>query len=162
MQSRAPTLVWILAAAAEIHATDTIPQLVEKVHSGDAAGKAAAAGALRNLAINADNQVAIAAAGAVAPLVALARGGDAAGKEAAAAALWILAHNDDNQVAIAAAGAIAPLVELARGGDAAGKAAAAAALGNLAWRNNENGKAMLALGWRPGLLGALGRWYSES
>ena len=43
--------------------------------------------ALRSLAINADNQVAIAAAGGIPPLVALARGGTGKQKKYAALAL---------------------------------------------------------------------------
>ena len=73
-------LVWVVASTAEIRATTTgsIPQLVELVRSADADGKAKAAGALANLAYNADNKVAIAETGAIAPLVELARSGDAA------------------------------------------------------------------------------------
>ena len=63
-----------------------------------------AAAALWMLAINDDNQVAIARAGGIEPLVALARGGTEKQKEHAADALWMLALNDDNQVAIARAG----------------------------------------------------------
>ena len=78
--------------------------------------KEAAAGALRNLAVNADNKVAIAGAGAIPPLVALLSSGTAAGKEeAAAGALWNLALTPDNRVAIAGAGAI-PRAECERGG----------------------------------------------
>ena len=69
----------------------------------NASGKARAATALGNLAYNADNQVAIAAAGAIVPLVELARRGDAEGKKYAAAALKNLADNAENKVAIAAA-----------------------------------------------------------
>ena len=66
--------------------------------SGDAEGKAKAAGALWNLAVNDDNQVAIAAAGGILPLVALLSSGDAKGKAKAAEALRNLAVNNDNQV----------------------------------------------------------------
>ena len=65
--------------------------------------KVEAAAALRNLARNADNQVAIAKAGGIAPLVALARDGTEKQNEQATMSLWNLAVNDDNQVAIAKA-----------------------------------------------------------
>jgi vacuolar protein 8 len=77
-------------------------------------GKENAAGALYNLAANADNQVAIAKVeGALAALVALLRDGSAVGKETAAGALQNLALNADNKVAIAEEhGALAALVAL--------------------------------------------------
>ena len=77
-----------------------------------------AAGALRNLAVNADNNVAIASAGGIAPLVALARDGTEAQKEEAAAALAVLAVNDANKAAIAreAAAARPALLNLTWGG----------------------------------------------
>ena len=85
---RAATLVWVLASTAKL-ATGTIPQLVEKVRSGTDRAKEEAAGALRNLVINNnDNRVAIAAAGGIAPLVELARSGTAGAKEQAAGALF--------------------------------------------------------------------------
>eukprot|EP00959_Pyramimonas_sp_CCMP1952_P192844 4032434-Pyramimonas_sp.AAC.1 len=68
-------------------------------------GKAEAARALCNLAVNSDNQIAIACTGAVEPLAQLLRIGDAIGKTQAARTLGILAVYSDNQVAIARAGA---------------------------------------------------------
>ena len=63
-----------------------------------AKGKEKAAAALKNLAADADNKVAIAKVeGALAALVALLRDGSAAGKESAAGALKNLAFNDDNK-----------------------------------------------------------------
>jgi len=59
---------------------------------------------LWRLAENADNQVAIAKAGGIAPLVALARDGTDGQKKYAAAALRKLAHNAVSKVAIAKAG----------------------------------------------------------
>jgi len=74
---------------------------VALLESGDAAGKANAAGALNKLACNADNQIAIAQAGAIPHLVALVESGDAAGRANAVGALKILAFNNaDNQIAI--------------------------------------------------------------
>ena len=81
-----------------IAAAGGIPPLVALVRDGDAGGKEQAAGALRSLAVNADNQVAIARAGGIEPLVALARSGTDGQKEHAAAALRNLAVNDDNQI----------------------------------------------------------------
>ena len=63
--------------------------------------KEKAAGALQNLAVNADNKVAIAKAGGISPLVALAYDGTDVQKEKAAAALQNLAVNADNKAAIA-------------------------------------------------------------
>ena len=64
--------------------------------------KEKAAGALQNLAVNADNKVAIAKAGGISPLVALAHDGTDVQKEKAAAALQnLVAVNADNKAAIA-------------------------------------------------------------
>ena len=94
----------ILVAAAKLKATTDIPQLVEKARSGTARAKEEAANNLWILlAANADNRVAIAAAGGIAPLVELTRSGTAGAKERAASALRNLASdNADNRVAIAA------------------------------------------------------------
>ena len=76
---------------------------------------------------NADNKVAIAAAGGIVPLVELMRSGTASAKVVAVGVLMVLAHqNADNQVEIAAVGGIVPLVELARSGTAVAKHAAIA------------------------------------
>ena len=92
--------------------------MVGLVRDGGTSGeREGAAGALCGHAFNnADNQVAIAAAGGIAPLVGLVRDGGTSGeREEAAGALWGHAFNNaDNQVAIAAAGGIAPLVGLVR------------------------------------------------
>ena len=75
-----------------------------KPRSGTGEQKVNAAGALRNLAVNDDNQVTLAAANAIPPLVELVRSGSVEGKANAALALWILAMNVENEVTIAAAG----------------------------------------------------------
>ena len=64
-----------------------IAPLVAMARDGTDEQKEEAAGALGNLAHNADNQVAIARAGGIAPLVAMARGGTDGQKEKAAEAL---------------------------------------------------------------------------
>ena len=69
-----------------------IPDLVALARDGSDVGKEKAAGALRNLAMNDDNQVAIAAAGGIPVLVSLAQDGSVKGKEHAAAALENLAE----------------------------------------------------------------------
>ena len=93
-----------------------------------------AARALTNLAVNADNQVAIAAAGAIPPLVALLREGSAEGRAKAAGALGVLALDDDNQWAIIEADAMLPLIKLSQGGCAEGRVNAEGTLGLLAAR----------------------------
>eukprot|EP01052_Picozoa_sp_SAG31_P050035 SAG31_NODE_11237_length_1050_cov_4.801262_1_plen_104_part_10 len=88
---------------------------------------------------NADNKVAIAQAGALAPLVRLLTEGSANAKEQAVLALQSLAANNaDNKVAIAQAGALAPLVRLLTEGSAKAKENAAGALRNLAFNNADN------------------------
>jgi len=97
--------------------------------------------------INANNQVAIAAAAGIAPLVQLAIDGTPEAKEQAAGALGHLAaKNADNQVAIAAAGGIEPLVQLAIDGTLEAKRNAAGALANLAADNVDNQVAIAAAG----------------
>ncbi|KAH8047257.1 serine/threonine kinase [Aureococcus anophagefferens] len=110
--------------------------------------KEKAAGALTNLASqNADNQVAIAKAGAVDPLVALLRTGTDGAKEHAAGALENLAfENADNKVAIAKAGAVDPLVDLLRTGTDGAKESAAGALWGLAFQNDDNELAIVKAG----------------
>ena len=81
-----------------------ITELVALVRDGNDAQKADAAGALRNLAICADNKIAIAKAGGIPPLVALVRDGNDAQKAEAAGALQNLANScADNRHAIAMA-----------------------------------------------------------
>ena len=122
-----------------------VPTLVAQLQSPScsADAKAKAADELWNLAINADNKVAIAKEpGALAALVALLHEGSEVGKKKAAGALHQLAFNADNHEAIAKAGALVALVALVRDGQgsAAGSSfanknseeMAAAALGNLA------------------------------
>ena len=77
-----------------------ITELVALVRDGNDAQKEHAAAALRNLALNADNKIAIAKAGGIPPLVALVRDGNDEQKHLAAGALGNLAANADNQVAI--------------------------------------------------------------
>ena len=84
--------------------------------SGTDDQKYMAAGALLNLAVNTDNQVAIAQAGGITPLVALLSGTDIQ-KYNAAVALTYLARNTAHQAAIAEAGGITPLVALLSGTD---------------------------------------------
>ena len=105
-------------------------------HNGTAGQKEYAAGTLWNLALNNENKVLIAQAGAIAPLVTLVQSGTAGQKEQAAAALHNLAWNDENQVLIAQAGAIAPLVTLVQSGTAGQKKQAAWALKNLPYNVN--------------------------
>ena len=120
-----------LRAAADASIPSHVREWVEQLRSGGGGQKEQAARELRLLAESADNQVAIAKAGGIAPLVALARNGTDAQKEKAAGALGNLARNADNQVAIAKAGGIAPLVALARNGTGGQKRWAVGALANL-------------------------------
>ena len=107
-------------------------------HNGTAGQKEYAAGTLWNLALNDENKVLIAQAGAIAPLVTLVQSGTDRQKESAAWALRNLALNDENQVLIAQAGAIAPLVTLVQSGTDGQKEYAAGTLWNLAWNNAEH------------------------
>ena len=93
-----PTVAPVLAK----DGTD-ITKLVALVRDGTDAQKKNAAAALWNLAVNDDNEIAIAKAGGIPPLVALIRDGNDAQKHFAAGALRILAENDDNRIAIAKA-----------------------------------------------------------
>ncbi|KAJ1380989.1 armadillo-type protein, partial [Ochromonadaceae sp. CCMP2298] len=77
-----------------------IPLLIRLLRDGTAKGKCKAAGALWNLAVNADNKVTIAAAGAIPLLIRLLRDGTVKGKTNAASALCNLAYNADNRVTI--------------------------------------------------------------
>ena len=112
--------------------------------------RGAAAGTLANLAfLNAANQQAIAAAGAIPPLVAALRGGGGDTLRARAArALWTLTCNAANGQAVTAAGAIPPLVAALSGGG--GEALyAAKALARLACGNAANQRAIVAAGAVP-------------
>ena len=103
-------------------------ELLRRDNNGD---KEWAAGTLRDLfsdSFNAADEVAIAAAGAIAPLIELLRRGSASAKEDAAGALRNLADNDANAAAIVAAGGIAPLEQLARDGEGKAKEWASMAL----------------------------------
>uniref|UniRef100_A0A7S3TBT1 Uncharacterized protein n=1 Tax=Emiliania huxleyi TaxID=2903 RepID=A0A7S3TBT1_EMIHU len=91
------------ASAEDSLSMSDVPELVLHLSGGGDKRKEQAAAALAKLARNADNRVAIAKAGGIAPLVALARGGTEVQKEYAAGALRILAVNDDNAMAIATA-----------------------------------------------------------
>jgi hypothetical protein len=145
---------------AALEAAGDIAALVELLRCGDAAGMAAAAGALQNLALNNASRVAIVKAGAVVPLVELLRCGDAAGKLVAAGALgnlatgnwasiarrlWLACTLYPTTTAIVKAGAVAPLVELLCG-DAAEKEVAAWTLWRLANNNNANRVAIVKAG----------------
>ena len=77
-----------------------IAPLVALARGGTDGQKEEAARALRNLACNADNQVAIATAGGIPPLVALARDGSDGQMEAAAGALYSLSNNKTNLAAM--------------------------------------------------------------
>ena len=71
-----------------------VPTLVAQLQTGSANAKAEAAAELRSLAVNGDNQVAIAKVeGALAALVALLSEGSAVGKEKAAGAVKSLSMN---------------------------------------------------------------------
>ena len=100
--------------------------------------KEAAAGAIRNLAVNEANQEEIVSQGGVRPLVLLCEGTDVAGAEVAARALWNLAYNSKaNQQKLVEAGAIGVLVKMSKdGGSVACKEAAAGALRNLSYEND--------------------------
>eukprot|EP01052_Picozoa_sp_SAG31_P030161 SAG31_NODE_3070_length_4721_cov_2.214626_2_plen_306_part_01 len=120
----------------------SITQTVRQLANGDSTSKENAAAALKRLAFNNDNQVAIAEAGAVAPLVRLLTEGSAGAQEQAAMALHNLAANNDNQVAIVQAGAVAPLVRLLTEGSAGAQEYASRALGSLAL--NANNRVVIA------------------
>eukprot|EP00327_Prymnesium_parvum_P017521 CAMPEP_0113272132 /NCGR_PEP_ID=MMETSP0008_2-20120614/23155_1 /TAXON_ID=97485 /ORGANISM="Prymnesium parvum" /LENGTH=382 /DNA_ID=CAMNT_0000121563 /DNA_START=1 /DNA_END=1146 /DNA_ORIENTATION=- /assembly_acc=CAM_ASM_000153 len=118
----------------------SIPELIAALKDGTGGQKEEAGRALANLAKNKeDNQIAIAAAGGIAPLVALVQRGNDRQKEEAARALGNLAEKiEDNQIAIAAAGGIAPLVALVQSGNHCQKEWASRALGTLAEDNEDN------------------------
>ena len=127
----------------------SVEDLVKRLKRGKPVAREQAAGALWNLATNEENQVAIAAAGGIAPLVTLVKKGTPGAKpgarEIAAGALWNLSGNDENDAAIVAAGGIAPLVKLVKMGTPGAREQAAGALGNLAY-NPENQVAIVAAG----------------
>ena len=79
-------------------AANAITNLVKLLKDSEPLVKQIAAGALQNLAVNADNQVTIAKAGAIPPLVELLK--DPEVRETAAGALYFLALNADNRVRI--------------------------------------------------------------
>ena len=82
-------------------AADTIETLVARLRREvGTEGATDAAARLANLAENADNQVTIAAAGAIEPLVALARGGSASTTREAAGVLRMLAMDAENKEAM--------------------------------------------------------------
>jgi len=82
----------------------SISTLIKFVKSGTDVGKEYVAGALWNLAVNADNQIAIATKGGIEPLIALVKSGTDAGKQNAAGALKNLALNAANKKQIERAG----------------------------------------------------------
>lgn len=97
-----------------------------------------AAATLSNLAVDAENRVAIAQAGGIEKLIAQVRNGHGAWRADAAAALNNLALDDTNRSAIAAAGGIESLVLLARDGGAEEQLHATNALRVLVVNNDEN------------------------
>ena len=133
-----------VGAAADI--SDFNAALVRFVWDADMEAKVKTAAALEKLAINIDNMVAIARAGAIEPLAKLLLEGNAKGKANAAIALWNLTGNADSQVAIARAGAIEPLVKIRQQGNAKEKVRAADALWCLAV-NTDNAAAIRRLGY---------------
>ena len=86
----------LLATPAQTASADTIETLVARLRREvGSEGATDAAAKLANLAFeHADNQVTIAAAGAIEPLVALVRGGSEGAKAGAAGALRNLAYNN--------------------------------------------------------------------
>ena len=96
-----PTEVEMQRSADVLRLAGAIDPLVALLRGGSAVAKEEAAGALRNLACNDDNEVAIAAAGGIVPLVELTRSGTDGAKEEAAGALGNLAGNNaDNRAAM--------------------------------------------------------------
>mmetsp|Transcript_97106 Transcript_97106/g.177933 ORF Transcript_97106/g.177933 Transcript_97106/m.177933 type:complete len:722 (-) Transcript_97106:79-2244(-) len=117
---------------------------LEQLRFGSLDEKQRAAFMLRHFAAeHAENQIAIAKAGAITPLVEL-LGDSAPGlREEAARALWNLARNNkeinvDNQVAIVSAGAIRPLIRLLEDEVPRNRVVAAAVLNDLAIDNIAN------------------------
>lgn len=104
------------------------PPLIALVTDRTVEGKANAAITLDNLALDAYNQMAIAAAGGISPWIVRVMSGTDRRKSNAAGALGSLALNTDNRAAIAAAGGIAALIALKTSGTDEGKANAASAL----------------------------------
>ena len=122
-----------------------VGSLVQLLRDGSEGAKEQAACALSNLALNAENKVAIVRAGALEPLVPLLRDGSAGAKENAARALRSLSFNAENKVSIVRVGALDPLVQLLRDGSAVAKEHAAGALSNLSF-NSENQVAIVHSG----------------
>jgi len=125
---------------------------LEQLRTGNLDEKQRAAFMLRIFAAeHAENQVAIAEAGAIAPLVGLLEDGAPALREESARALWNLARNNkeinvDNQMAIARAGAIPPLTRLLEDTAPRVRVVAAAVLNDLATDNVENQAAIARAG----------------
>jgi vacuolar protein 8 len=112
-----------------IASAGAIPRLIYLLGSSFVGVRRHSAGALANLAANADNQAAIVAAGGIPPLVALLGTSSAEEvQENAAEAIMNLALNADNRAQILAAGAEAPLQRLAGSEEAAVKKMAEDAL----------------------------------
>mmetsp|Transcript_23659 Transcript_23659/g.74359 ORF Transcript_23659/g.74359 Transcript_23659/m.74359 type:complete len:653 (+) Transcript_23659:125-2083(+) len=117
---------------------------LQQLRAGNLDEKQKAAFLLRIFAAeNAENQVAIARAGAIGPLVGLLQDDVPALREEAARALWNLARNNkeinvNNQIAIGRAGAIRPLTRLLEDEVSRVRVVAAAVLNDLATNNAEN------------------------
>ncbi|KAG1654800.1 hypothetical protein FOA52_007879 [Chlamydomonas sp. UWO 241] len=120
---------------------------------GASAGvKKLAAGALARLAINADNQATIAAAGAIPPLVQLLGARSPSDVQKHAAAVLVILAQKADKVAMVAAGAIPPLVLLLRpGADDLPKEFAARVLARLGHNNTKNRDAIAAAGASAGV-----------
>ena len=131
----------LVASSHSKHHAPPLPPLVALLgpHSS-AEVQERAAGALQILAVNDENKVKIAAAGAIPPLVALlGPHNSAVVQEQAAGAIFNLAFNDKNKIEIVATGAIPPLVALLGPHSSAGlQESAASTLFNLALHNYDN------------------------
>ena len=99
-------------APAQKHLSDEICNNIAKLSHVNEDVRCKAARALQNLAMNAENKIPIAQAGAIAPLVRLLSDSESAVRGNAAGALTNLAVNAENQQAIREAGGITPLIRL--------------------------------------------------
>lgn len=115
-----------------------VEALVALLRDEHAGVRKCAAGALRNLAMNAENQVLIAQAGAIAPLISQLRDADVEVRQKATVALWSLAANPENQILIAAEGGVEVLIHLLADVDVVVRQNTAGALLSLALNNNQN------------------------
>lgn len=132
------------AVASAREANPVFLDQLEQLRFGSHDEKQRAAFMLRHFAAeHAENQIAIAQAGAITPLVQLLEDSSPGLREEAARALWNLARNNkdinvDNQVAIVSAGAIRPLIRLLEDEVPRVRVVAAAVLNDLAIDNIAN------------------------